>query len=281
MKAIPTALFVGPMKSGTSWIDDYLRYRADICLPEKVKETFFFDRHYDRGIDWYKSFFYGYDRNSHRLVAEVAPSLFHVDESIIRTIRADLGDVPIIVTLRDPIKRSWSHYLHMRRGYTNKPFQEAIGEFPEILEASFYQDRLSFWRSHFSKVIVVYQELLTNDERAFMSMIDDHFGLPNIDTEAFQSKNKNQASEPRFFIVSRLGRHLSRTMRASGLYSVVNVAKQFGLKNLFYGSAKKSNHTKLEIGEADAAFLRKKLESELKTYKQMSGNFVREWTTRS
>ena len=30
---LPTALVIGPMKAGTTWIHEYLAWRGDVCLP--------------------------------------------------------------------------------------------------------------------------------------------------------------------------------------------------------------------------------------------------------
>lgn len=48
----PQFVFIGPTRSGTTWIDAYLRTRSDIALPEHQKETFFFDKLYERGLNW-------------------------------------------------------------------------------------------------------------------------------------------------------------------------------------------------------------------------------------
>ena len=41
--SIPFCLFMGPQRSGTSWLYRYLMDRGDVCLPSGVKEVFFFD----------------------------------------------------------------------------------------------------------------------------------------------------------------------------------------------------------------------------------------------
>jgi hypothetical protein len=43
-------IVVGPLKTGTSWIYNYLSHHQQISLPTTVKETYFFDRtdKYDR-----------------------------------------------------------------------------------------------------------------------------------------------------------------------------------------------------------------------------------------
>ena len=47
-----TFLMVGCQRCGTTWIDAALRDHPEVYLPPD-KQSYFFDRHYERGIDWY------------------------------------------------------------------------------------------------------------------------------------------------------------------------------------------------------------------------------------
>jgi hypothetical protein len=48
---------VGAQRSGTTWLAGKMRSHHEILLPENKKEVHFFDRHYSRGLEWYKNFF--------------------------------------------------------------------------------------------------------------------------------------------------------------------------------------------------------------------------------
>ena len=69
---LPDLLFVGPPRTGTTWIDAYLRARGDVLLPSRVKETWFFSQFFDRGVDWYGAHFPPCD--SPKRSAEVDPT---------------------------------------------------------------------------------------------------------------------------------------------------------------------------------------------------------------
>lgn len=47
-----TFLMVGCQRCGTTWIDAALRDHPEVFLPAE-KQSYFFDRNYDKGIDWY------------------------------------------------------------------------------------------------------------------------------------------------------------------------------------------------------------------------------------
>ena len=110
---LPKVLFVGPPRTATSWIWEYLRSRGDVVLPEGVKETWFFSSMSQKGLDWYTSHFK--PKQSFVSVVEIDPPLFQHPEASKRVREALNSDVLIVITVRDPVKRSWSHYLHARR----------------------------------------------------------------------------------------------------------------------------------------------------------------------
>jgi len=52
----PDFLIIGAQKCGTTSLFYYLSQHPDLSLP-KLKEIHFFDLNYEKGIDWYYSFF--------------------------------------------------------------------------------------------------------------------------------------------------------------------------------------------------------------------------------
>ncbi|SRR6266852_6265608 len=69
---LPSFFIVGPPRTGTTWLHQVLGKRS--ILPNPVKETRFFDVHFDRGMEWYRSH---YRQSAGRVVAgEVAPTYF-------------------------------------------------------------------------------------------------------------------------------------------------------------------------------------------------------------
>ena len=103
---------LGPQRSGSTWLDGCLRQHPQCALPVKTKETFFFDRYFDRGLCWYeRQFDVGREV---RAVGEVAPSYFGYPDAPIRIAQL-FPDARLIITLRNPIERAWSHFLHLWR----------------------------------------------------------------------------------------------------------------------------------------------------------------------
>jgi hypothetical protein len=237
MDILPHALFIGPMKSGTTFVYKYLESRGDICLPRGVKETFFFDSRFEKGIDWYRSHFRHYHPASHKCILEVAPSYFHNREAPER-IQKHLGAIPLVITLRDPVSRSWSHYLHLRRkGYTCAPFLEAVEQYPEIVEASCYATFIQRWQKVFGKnhIHILFLEDLTRNEDEYLRRLCVPLGLDYHQVQGLQKENPAGMSPS--FILASFGRRAANTLRKRRLYFVVNAAKHLGLKQVFFGGS--------------------------------------------
>ena len=104
----------------------YLNQHPQIFLPP-VKEIHFFDTSYERGISWYKSHFPLKWSHPNTVCGEASPYyLFH--PHVPNRVHRHCQDVKLIVLLRNPADRAYSHYMMQKfRKYDNIPtFEEAI-----------------------------------------------------------------------------------------------------------------------------------------------------------
>ena len=258
---LPLALVIGPMKAGTTWVHDYLAARGDVCLPRGVKEIFYFDRYHERGLGWYRDYFSHFDAARHKTALEVAPSLFHSLEAPAR-VRNDLGRIPLVVTRRDPVARSWSHYVHLRRyGYTRQPLAQAIEEFPQIVSASRYHDRIAYWRDAMpdAPITELDLEVLKTFPEAYVRQLCEALAIPFSPVPEILKRESNKGASPPSYFAAKFGRSLSYKLRSLGLYGVVNKAKALGLKPLFFGRGG-GDRAQLEPTEQEKALLSERLE---------------------
>jgi hypothetical protein len=228
-------LIVGPQRAGTTWIHDYLASRDDVTLAHAVKETLFFDRNYRRGLDWYAKHFRG--RAGCRIV-EVGPTYFH-HEAAPERVAADLGRVPVVATLRDPVARTHSLWIHMRRyGMTSLAFADALDRFPELVESSLYATHVERWRRALgaTNVHVLFMEQLRDAPAAYAESVCRALDLPVRDLPVGSGTRVNEGSLPRSHRLADLGQKVSDALRSAGLYGVVNAARRVGLKPVFFGS---------------------------------------------
>ena len=107
-RPLPDFLILGAQKAGTTAVYAYLRWHPRITGPS-WKEVSYFDRHYRRGVRWYRGHFP--IRSRGRLVGEASPGyLFHPLAPA--RVRETVPDAKLVVLLRDPVDRALSHYHH-------------------------------------------------------------------------------------------------------------------------------------------------------------------------
>jgi len=267
---LPEAVCIGPMKSGTSWIHDYLGTRTDVVLPRGVKETHFFDKRYTLGFDWYKKHFPGQNAEVSGMVIEVSPSYFHCTDAPSRMLEK-IGNVQLLVVLRDPVQRAWSHYLHLcRKGYTESSLAQAIAEHEEIIEASRYTVHLARWQSVFGNesVRLLFLEDLAEDPDYFTRTLCRTLGIPYRQPPDGAFVKSNEAAVAPSPVLARLGQKAANAMRARRMYFVINFAKRLGLKAVFFGRPRAAGAPALE-GD-DRKLLECLLASEREYFQQLA-----------
>jgi len=232
---LPDRMVIGPQKAGTTWLHEYFAAHPDVGTPRWVKETFFFDRNYHRGLRWYARHFVVAGQQH---TVEVAPTYFH-HPSAPERVRTVLGTIPLICTLRDPAKRAFSLYLHLRRrGTARCDFRQAVARFPVILESSRYATCLRRWFAQFGRrrVCVLFLEQLAADQEGFVRKVCEHFELEYFPPPEALGKRVNQAALPPSATLARIGYRTAELFRRVGWYGVVELAKALGLKALFFGT---------------------------------------------
>jgi hypothetical protein len=239
-KKLPTGLVIGPMRTGSTWLYEYFLSRGDVCLPKDVKETFYFVENYGMGEVWYENHFRHYDPMHHLRVIDVSPTLFHHPEAIARA-RKSLRNPVLMATLRHPIDRAWSHYMHLRQyGATTLDFDAAVREIPAIIEPSLYAKHLARWLDEFGRdaVRITFYSDLKQHQAKYVRQVNKAFGLPDAVAEALPSAKVNSGSLPRNLLLARATRHAAATLRRGGLHPIVNAGKRLGLANLVYGRSR-------------------------------------------
>src|SRR5712692_4633682 len=117
---LPDFLAVGPPRTVTTWL--WRALRDCVGTPRYIKETDFSQRNYAMGIDAYANLFSRFAPG--RPAGEVCPSYFASLEAIERVAR-HIPRCKVIVTLREPVARAWSHYRLLRfYGLCNPPFAQ-------------------------------------------------------------------------------------------------------------------------------------------------------------
>jgi hypothetical protein len=119
-------LIAGVQKGGTTALHDYLADYADVALGEP-KEVHFFD---DEAIDWrapdYAAYHVHFPPADGRPCGEATPIYLYWPNALERIVAYNAA-MRLIVTLRDPVERAWSHWrMEYARGAERMPFAWCI-----------------------------------------------------------------------------------------------------------------------------------------------------------
>jgi hypothetical protein len=144
LRQSPDFIIIGTQRGGTTSLYRYLTAHPEIGQAFR-KEVHFFDRYFDRGIDWYLAHFPL--RGEFPVVGEASPYyLFHPEAPA--RILAAVPQAKFIVLLRNPVDRAYSQYhMKLERELETLSFEEALEREPERLALS--EDPLDpAWRHH-------------------------------------------------------------------------------------------------------------------------------------
>ena len=176
---LPNFVYIGPSKAGSTWLHEVLIQHPQVYLSQ-AKDLYFFDRYFDRGVDWYA----GYFRDAgpqHKVVGEVCQEYLSSADAASR-MRSVLGaDVRLMVTLRDPVTRAFSAYLYMRKhNVFEGTFREALETRPGMFHHNRYATLLERYLDHYDRSAIhcaVFDDLVQSPQR----FVDDVLAWLAID----------------------------------------------------------------------------------------------------
>ncbi len=231
---LPTFLGIGVPRAGTTWLHTLLAAHPDVYLPIKRKEVRFFDRHYDRGLAWYESFFCPTEEaHRYRAIGEISPQYFYCEECPARISEA-LPTAKLLVMLRHPVDRAYSNYgfVVQRRNYRSS-FREFVTARPQALEKGFYSSHLRDYLRYFdrSQILPLLMEAAVGDGQETRRTLADFLG---ISAERFPSSvgKVNASTVPRHGSVSNFAVRTGRKLRKKHLEPLVDLGGRLGVRRL-------------------------------------------------
>jgi Sulfotransferase domain len=127
---LPDFVIAGVPRCGTTTLAGHLRAQPQVFLPAR-KELHYFTLNRGRGLSWYAGHFA--DARPDQVCGEATPAyLLHPDavEQLGRTLPRAL----VVVVLRDPADRAYSHYrLNQWKGVERRGFEAALAAEPARL----------------------------------------------------------------------------------------------------------------------------------------------------
>ena len=232
MRGLPDFIIIGGKRCGTTSMHDYIT-KHPLVAPlfpraQKIKGVHYFDTNYHRGGAWYRSHFPSRSylarvaRRAGRsaISGEASPYyLFHPLAA--RRARSEVAGVKLIVLLRNPVDRAYSHYRErVRHGAESCTFEEALdmeterlaGEEERLIaderyysaahenfsyfEQGRYARALQRWFDNFPRdrfLFLVSENVFASPDSAY-SEVTRFLGLPEMSQPKFDKLNYHSGS---------------------------------------------------------------------------------------
>lgn len=177
----PNLLIIGAQKCGTTWLHQALE-KSDYFQGSRPKELNFWNQPKGGDFDEYRSHFRR-GKPVTRYWYESTPVYFRMPDrnwDVAAKIREGLGDIPLIVLLRNPTERYLSAYTHhMMKG--RFPREAVIDNFSNdyrMLSLGRYPRILRHYQQHFSRINVYLYDDLKNDNLGFVRRLFEALDVP-------------------------------------------------------------------------------------------------------
>lgn len=230
----PTFLFIGADRCGSKSLHNIFRQHPECYVPP-IADPYFFDKNYDRGMDWYLDLFAAAP-GSAKAIGEFSHDYLHSSAAAAR-IAANLPDVKLLATLRHPIDRAFSSYASAASaGVIRTSFEQAINEVPMLIGNSLYAGELKVYFDLFPRdqIKALFFDDLEADPAAFATQAFDFLDLPFVD-EINYAERLSVLSKSRFPLSGTLSKLGANALRKVGWVSLLGRLKsnpQF--RSLFY-----------------------------------------------
>jgi hypothetical protein len=205
-RMVPGYVVVGTKRGGSTSVAEWITRHPEVGPCRANKGTHYFDVNHGRGWAWFLSYFPPV-ADGWRITGEASPYyMFH--PSAPQRIAAALPGARLIVVLREPVARAWSHHAYeTQQGFEDRPFEEALdleparlaGEEQRLvadpayesfshrhhayLQRGHYAEQLERLYEHFrpEQVLVLCSESLFGDPTTHLSRVWRHLGLSDVE----------------------------------------------------------------------------------------------------
>lgn len=238
---IANFLYIGLSKSASTYIYQICKEHPEIYVPI-IKDIFFFDKEYSRGLDWYKKFF----KNSGSAIAigEISHDYLFSPEACNR-IKQDIPKVKLIICLREPLDWlvSKKNYEEGRKNLNSSSFID-FAKSPLAAKEMQLSQNLQRYFDQFPPeqiLILFYDDLKTNPQTCCQKIysfleVNDQFKPPSLKKKILVSQ------KPRLKIIAVLAQSFCDLCRQFGWQKLLGFLKnQQYLDNFIFSSEDKQN----------------------------------------
>ena len=217
---MPDFVVIGAQKCGTTTFYNLLTSHERV-EPAALKELHYFDDHFDEGIEWYRRCFPSpHWKEGRKTITGEATLAYIFCSDVPERMAKYIPNAKLIVLLRNPVDRAYSHYHSMvRLNAENLDFEAAIrrdlermerGGYEEsrddhhrgalhlkdfsYLSRGIYADQLSRWLKFFDRerIFVAKSEDFYRDVSGTLKNATEFLGLPDWEVPVRKPSNTGQ-----------------------------------------------------------------------------------------
>lgn len=191
IRNLPDALIIGVKKGGTRALLEFLRLHPDVRAAGS--EVHFFDRHYSKGIHWYRQQMP--PTLEGQITMEKSPSYF-VSRDVPQRVYHMNPAIKLLLVVRDPVTRAISDYAQVvSKNITLPKFEDLAfrnGSMFGLVDTSWIPIRIGVYVRHLERWLhyfplrqfhFVSGERLIVDPAAEITQVQDFLGLKRIISE--------------------------------------------------------------------------------------------------
>ena len=155
----PYFIIIGSPRCGTTSLYKYITSHPQI-LAAAEKEICFFSKYFNLGMAWYNAHFFPETDKKEFFTGEATPTYLNYP-LVEQRLYQSLPQVKLIIILRNPVARTFSHYqMWVRRGTEKRSFAEVINAEMERLATATETDleKAIYWKQceYIDKSLYVY-----------------------------------------------------------------------------------------------------------------------------
>jgi hypothetical protein len=234
VRTLPDFLIIGAQKCGTTFLYQLLVQHPRVKAAF-FKEVHYFDLNFGKGNNWYRSNFPLQMRNTRSYITGEASPYYLFHPHAAKRASMVVSDAKLIVLLRNPVDRAYSHYQHQVKRVPGKAretlsFEEAIevedrilpSEVSKMLQDEYYAssshrtrsylsrgryiDQLLVWSNYFPRrrMLVLKSEDLFDATSNALECVLDFLEIPHWTPEAYSIPNKREYTGVDSFVRQRL-----------------------------------------------------------------------------
>lgn len=189
---MPSLVCIAHGKSGTTFLDQFFRNKTNVAVPLLDKEIKYFNeetvslegyaKHFGlNSADFLKNDFVSFEASPPYVTNQKRPQI----EKALRRLKATLPDPRILIAVRDPLQRAFSHYAHTLYEISQRGFPPLFRDMP-INYAGYPQPDSVVQRILNNPSAVSIEDALSDPEICGSSYADcyelaiDIFGVENV-----------------------------------------------------------------------------------------------------